>query len=87
MAGIAAAATIKGNNVTSVTVEDGAITILYAGLSANTCGSATPSLTHHADGPDRFDHLGAHRLGRRRALPPVQPASVTRIRSGSTPDR
>jgi type IV pilus assembly protein PilA len=45
MAGIAAAATITGNNVTSVTVADGAITILYKGLSANTCGSATPSLT------------------------------------------
>ena len=44
-AGVAAATDIKGNNVTSVTVANGAITIAYAGLSASTCGSATPSLT------------------------------------------
>ncbi len=44
-AGIAAATDIKGNNVTSVTVAGGAITIAYAGLSASTCTSATPSLT------------------------------------------
>jgi type IV pilus assembly protein PilA len=46
LAGIADAATIKGNNVTSVTVANGAITIAYTGLSANTCGAAgSPSLT------------------------------------------
>ena len=44
-AGIAASGDIKGNNVTSVTVANGAITIAYTGLSANTCKSATPSLT------------------------------------------
>jgi type IV pilus assembly protein PilA len=44
-AGIAAAADINGNNVTSVTVAGGAITILYTGLSANTCTLAAPSLT------------------------------------------
>jgi type IV pilus assembly protein PilA len=43
-AGIAAAADIKGNNVTSVTVAAGDISILYAGLSATTCKSATPTL-------------------------------------------
>ena len=43
---MANAGDIKGNNVTSVTVgaADGTLTILYAGLSANICGSATPSL-------------------------------------------
>jgi type IV pilus assembly protein PilA len=45
LAGIATATDIRGNNVTSVTVANGAISILYAGLSAATCGSATPTLT------------------------------------------
>jgi type IV pilus assembly protein PilA len=45
MAGIAAAADIKGNNVTSVTVAGGAISILYSGLSVNTCKVAAPTLT------------------------------------------
>jgi type IV pilus assembly protein PilA len=46
LAGIADAADIKGNNVASVTVgAGGTITILYAALSANTCKTATPSLT------------------------------------------
>ena len=39
-AGIAAAADIKGNNVTSVTVANGVITILYTGISPTTCGAA-----------------------------------------------
>jgi type IV pilus assembly protein PilA len=45
-AGVALAGQIKGNNVTSVTVgpADGKLTILYAGLSANICGAAAPSL-------------------------------------------
>jgi type IV pilus assembly protein PilA len=43
-AGIAAAATIIGNNVTSVTIgaQDGKLTIVYKALSATICGSATP---------------------------------------------
>jgi type IV pilus assembly protein PilA len=45
MAGVAAATDIKGNNVTSITVADGDLTILYKALSANTCKSASPSLT------------------------------------------
>jgi type IV pilus assembly protein PilA len=46
-AGVAAAATITGNNVTSVTIGagDGTITILYKALSATICGLAAPSLT------------------------------------------
>ncbi|MEP7182569.1 MAG: pilin [Betaproteobacteria bacterium] len=45
-AGIATATDIKGNNVTSVTVgAAGVISILYAGLSANTCTLANPVLT------------------------------------------
>jgi len=44
-AGIAAPADIQGNNVTSVTVLGGAITIAYNGLSPTTCGLANPSLT------------------------------------------
>ena len=44
-AGVAPAGDIKGNNVLSVTVAGGAITIAYTGLSANTCTVATPSLT------------------------------------------
>ncbi|GIK86407.1 MAG: pilin [Betaproteobacteria bacterium] len=45
-AGIADAADIKGNNVTSVTIgaAGGKIDILYAGLSATICGSATPTV-------------------------------------------
>ena len=45
-AGVAAPATIVGNNVTSVTVgaQDGKLTILYKALSATICGSATPSM-------------------------------------------
>jgi type IV pilus assembly protein PilA len=44
-AGLNAAADIKGNNVTSVTVNGGGkMTILYTGLSANICGLAAPSL-------------------------------------------
>jgi len=45
MAGIATNTDIRGNNVTSVTVAGGAITIAYTGLSANTCGVGNPSLT------------------------------------------
>jgi type IV pilus assembly protein PilA len=42
MAGLAADADIKGNNVTSVGVgAGGVITITYTGLSTSTCGSAT----------------------------------------------
>jgi type IV pilus assembly protein PilA len=38
--------TIIGNNVTGVTVgAAGVISIVYAGLNANTCGDATPTLT------------------------------------------
>ncbi len=44
-AGVADPTDISGNNVTSVTVAGGAITILYKGLSASVCGSAAPSLT------------------------------------------
>jgi len=45
-AGVADASTIIGNNVTSVTIADGDITIAYAGLSPNVCGAGgTPSLT------------------------------------------
>jgi type IV pilus assembly protein PilA len=44
-AGIAAAADIKGNNVTSVTVVNGVISILYSGLSASVCDLAAPTLT------------------------------------------
>ncbi len=44
-AGLALAAQITGNNVTSVTVGAlGAITILYSGLSVGICSSATPVL-------------------------------------------
>jgi type IV pilus assembly protein PilA len=40
-AGVSAATSIKGNNVTSVTVgASGVITILYKELSAATCGNA-----------------------------------------------
>ena len=45
MAGLAAAANIKGNNVTSVTVgAAGIVTILYSGLSAAVCGLANPTV-------------------------------------------
>jgi type IV pilus assembly protein PilA len=45
-AGLAAAADIRGNNVTSVTVgANGVITILYAGLSASTCTTPAGSVT------------------------------------------
>ncbi len=70
MAGIAAATDIRGNNVTSVTVANGAIDILYAGLSATTCGSATPTLssrrrTGTVRSPGRAPHWG----GEERCLP------------------
>ena len=43
-AGLAASNQIKGNNVTDVAVgAAGIITITYAALSANVCGSATPT--------------------------------------------
>ena len=46
MAGIAAKTDIKGNNVLSVEVIDGVITIAYTGLSSNTCGAGgTPTLS------------------------------------------
>ena len=43
-AGVAAAGTITGTNVTSVTIggQDGKLTILYKDLSATICGSKTP---------------------------------------------
>ena len=44
-AGIAAATTIVGNNVSSVTVANGVITIALTGLSASTCGAATGTIT------------------------------------------
>ena len=44
-AGLATNTNIKGNNVTSVTVGPaGVITILYSGLSAAVCTSATPTV-------------------------------------------
>jgi type IV pilus assembly protein PilA len=44
-AGLAAATDIVGNNVSSVTVgAAGKIDILYKGLSANICASATPTI-------------------------------------------
>jgi type IV pilus assembly protein PilA len=45
LAGVASATDIKGNNVTSVTVATGALTIAYKALSPNTCKTATPALT------------------------------------------
>ena len=46
LAGVADAATIVGNNVTSVAVgAAGAITITYKLLNATTCGVAAPVLT------------------------------------------
>src|SRR5688572_1862982 len=45
MAGVASATDIKGNNVTSVTVAAGDISIAYSALSANTCKTAAPTLT------------------------------------------
>jgi type IV pilus assembly protein PilA len=45
MAGVATSTDINGNNVTSVTIAAGAITIAYKGLSATTCKLAAPSLT------------------------------------------
>ncbi|HVE48991.1 MAG TPA: pilin [Casimicrobiaceae bacterium] len=43
-AGIAPAANISGNNVTSVTIAGGVITIAYTALSASVCGSATGTI-------------------------------------------
>jgi hypothetical protein len=46
---LAAAGSISGNNVSSVTVgANGLITIQYSGLSAAVCGSATPTVTLQA---------------------------------------
>ena len=44
-AGIAAAATITGNNVTSVGVANGVITITYKDLSASVCTNAAGTVT------------------------------------------
>ena len=45
-AGLAAAADISGNNVTSVTVGNaGVISILYSGLSASTCTTPAGTVT------------------------------------------
>jgi type IV pilus assembly protein PilA len=44
-AGIAAEATIIGNNVSGVRVTNGVITISLVGLSANTCGAASGTIT------------------------------------------
>jgi type IV pilus assembly protein PilA len=40
-AGVAASTNITGNNVSSVGVAAGVITIAYTGINANTCGAAT----------------------------------------------
>jgi type IV pilus assembly protein PilA len=46
VAGIADAADIKGNNVTSVTIgANGVIDIVYTGLSSSTCGAAGGTVT------------------------------------------
>jgi type IV pilus assembly protein PilA len=59
-AGIADAANITGNNVTSVTVgTNGQISILYTGLSATTCTSAAPTLRL-----DPTDAIGSIEWGR-----------------------
>lgn len=60
-AGLAGAAQIQGNNVTSVEVgdADGKITITYKALSATTCGTAAPVLVLQAT-----DKTGSITFGR-----------------------
>ncbi|HVF62588.1 MAG TPA: pilin [Casimicrobiaceae bacterium] len=48
-AGLQAAADIKGNNVTGITVAGADITIGYTGLQAATCGAAAGDLVLTAD--------------------------------------
>src|SRR5688500_3584259 len=45
MAGVASATDIKGNNVTSVTVAAGDMSLADSARSANTCKTAAPTLT------------------------------------------